>query len=185
MKKSLWILGLALLVPLVNMEQAKAYSSAVGVDPFQSDNGTGNAGLGDYETKQIVKSSTASASEALVARLIVAYDTTAVDGYTVTRAVTQTVPGQQLLACITTDAVATSDTTYHRCITKGFARVKYDAATPIEIGRPVCANAGGIARGCILGGPNAAEATANTGIISLESKASGTGDYLRVLVNLK
>lgn len=185
--KFLLFTGLALLTaPLLIYEKAHAYSSADGADPDHSGfgNGQGTNLQGDVETKGIKKSTVAGASEALVSGLVVAYDQTGDDGYTVTRAVTQSIVGQKRLACVTVDVVATSDTSYHRCITKGFARVQYNAdnARPIEDGRNACVNAAGVVRGCYLSDP---EATANTGIIPLESKANGTGTDLKVMIDLK
>lgn len=185
MKKYLILaLGLTLLASTIEAERAEAYSSAVGVDPKNEEdpmNGHGNSGYGDYETKAIVKSATAGKSEALVRGLIVAYSSEA-DGYTVTRAVTRTVPGQRQLTCMTTDAVATGDTGYHACITRGFVRVKFDATSyPITVGVPACVDVSGVVTGC----NTVAEATINTGIIPLESKASGTGDYLRAVLDLR
>lgn len=188
--KFLILAGLALLAfPLT---KANAYSSAAGADPDHSSSGgqdTNNNGLatnlqGDVETKAIKKSAVAGSSEALISGLVVAYDTTGDDGYTVTRAVAQTIVGQKRLSCVTTDDVATGDTTYHRCITKGFVRVRYNgsvAGKPIEEGRNACVDASGVVRGCYLA---AAEATANTGIIPLESKTD-SGTDLKVMINLQ
>ncbi len=181
--KMFLILGLLLSASLTT-ERAEAYSSAVGVDPKNEDqlNGNGNGGYGDYETKAIVKSAVASSSGLVSRGLMLAY-TSVADGYTVTRQVTRTVPGQRLLACMATDDIATGDTAYHRCITKGFVRVKYDAsAYPIVVGVPACVDANGIVTGCALSG---GEATVNTGIIPLESISAGTGNFLRAILNLK
>lgn len=185
MRNLILIAGLALFaISTVHVEQAEAYSSAVGVDPKDNDemNGNGNGGYGDYETKAIVKSATAGKSEALERGLIVAYSSEA-DGYTVTRAVTRTVPGLRQLTCMTMNSVATGDTGYHRCITKGFVRVKYDATSyPIVVGVHACVNARGVVTGC----DNAnGEATVNTGIIPLESRSAGSGNYLRAVLHLK
>lgn len=185
MKNLILIAGLTLFaISTINVEKAQAYSSAVGVDPKDEDqlNGNGNGGYGDYETKAVVKSAVAGQSEELVRGLIVAYGSEA-DGYTVTRAVTRTVPGMRRLACMTMGTVATGNTGYSRCITKGFVRVKYDATSyPIVAGVHACVNARGIVTGC----DNAnGEATTNTGIIPLESFSGGSGNYLRAMLNLK
>lgn len=174
--KFLILAGLAILAMTPKVH---AYSSADGVDPRNS---TGNL-AGDVETKQIVKTADAGESEALIAGLVVAYDASIADGYTVTRAVTQTIPGQRLLACVTVDSVATGDTNYHRCITKGFARVRYSGGVPFPItaGIPACVDAGGTVRGCNI---TNAEATLNTGIIPLQSKTD-SGTDLGVLINLR
>lgn len=187
MKNLILILGLALLaVPLTFLQEREAYgySSAVGVDPDKSGigNGAGTNLEGDVETKAIKKTADAGESEALIAGLVVAYDQSAADGYTVTRAVTQSTVGQNFLACVTTDTVATGDTAYHRCITKGLVRVHYNGGVrAIEAGRPACVDASGVVRGCWLAAP---EATQNTGIIPLQSKTD-SGTDLRVLINLR
>lgn len=185
MKKFLILfLGLALLSPTVITQKAEAYSSGTGVDPKNDDPGYGRTGLGDYETKVYVKSATAGASDAITAGNVLLYDETADDGYTLTRVGTSNSYGHQSkTACVALDDVATGDTAYHRCITKGFVRVQYDATTfPIEDGRQACVNTEGEVRGCDLSKP---EATANTGIIPLEAKSSGAGLYLRAMVNMK
>lgn len=187
MKNTIFLLaGLVILTAPFAIEKANAYSSAVGVDPDHSGYGNGQADnlSGDVETKAIKKSAVASSSEALIAGLVVAYDQTGDDGYTVTRAVAQSVVGQKRLACVTVDVVASNDTSYHRCITRGFARVRYNAdnARPIEDGRNACVNASGVVRGCYLSDP---EATVNTGIIPLEAKTQGTGTDLKVLIDLR
>lgn len=183
--KFLLLAGLALLAgPLV--PKAHAYSVNAGADPDRKGILDGKSAVfsNDIETKAIEKSPTAGASEALVSGLVVMYDQTANDGYTVTRAVSQNQRGQNSLACVTTDSVATNDTAYHRCINQGFAMVRYDgsnAQTPIEAGRQACVNASGIVRGCNLSG---AEATFNTGIVPLKSATDG-GTQLPVLINLR
>lgn len=185
MKKYLLILGLAIMAGTIT-EKAHAYSSQVGVDPDKSGIGDGSDGgpMGnEIETKAVKKSATAGQSEALVAGIVVGYEPTAGDGYTVTRAIAQTERGLNTLACVTVDSVATGDTSYHRCITKGFARVKYNGATyAITAGRRACVRADGVVRGCALGA--ALEATANTGIVPLESK-TGSGTDLKVMINLQ
>lgn len=186
MKSKFLILAAGLFaLSALHTPEARAYSSAVGVDPDKAGIGNGEAGpfAHDVETKAIKKSATAGKSEALISGLVLAYSSEA-DGYTVTRAVTQSHAGQQQLACAVFDEVNTGDSGYHRCITKGFARVRYNAAAPfpIEAGRFACVNASGVVRGCSLSEP---EATADTGIIPLESKASGTGTDLKVMLNLR
>lgn len=180
MKKFLLTLGLAALLAIPT-HKAQAYNSAEGVDPKNATNNLGQ----EIETKVTVKSATASASEALVPGLIVMYDQTANDGYTVTRAVSQNQRGLRTLACATLDTVASGDTQYHACITKGFAMVRYDgtqAGRPIEAGAPACVNASGVVTGCLLS--NAVEATANSGIVPLKS-ATDSGKALPVILNLR
>lgn len=184
MKSFILILGLALAVPALNTPSAHAYSSNVGADPEGSDPGYGNSGYGDMETKAIKKSAASGVSASIAARRVLAY-TSAADGYTVTRQVTQSGAGQGLLACVSTDDIATGDTSYHRCITKGFVRLKYDGSThALTAGRHACVDSEGVVRGCKQNGTDTVEATANTGIIPLESK-SDAGEYLRAIVNLK
>lgn len=180
--KILLIAGLMLFA-----SQAHAYSSPEGADPDHSGFGNGMATnlAGDVLVKSVKKSTTAGSSEALIAGLVVAYDATALDGYTVTRAVAQqTNLALNTYACVTVDSVATGDTGYHGCIVKGFARVRYASTgtTTLVAGRQACVNASGVVRGCDYG--NALEATANTGIVPLESK-TGTGTDLKVLINLR
>lgn len=190
MKKNILILaGLALLaapLTVILEEEASAYSSNAGADPDRSGIGDGSSSNlgGDVETKAIKKSATSGSSQALVPGLIVGYDATAADGYTVTRAVPQTELGQKTLACVTVSDVASGDSGYHRCITKGFARVRYNGTgtKAPAAGLQICATADGHARACDLG--SAVEATANTGIRALESK-SGSGTDLKVLINLQ
>lgn len=180
MKKFL-ILGLA-LATLFTAQNAWAYSSGVGVDPKNDDPGHGNTGYGDYETKTIVKSATAGKSASIAPRYVLAYSSEA-DGYTVTRMVTRTAAGLRQLACVSMDDIATGDTAYHRCITKGYVRVRYDGSTyGIEAGVPACVNQDGIVTGCNLSVPG--EATVDTGIIPLESK-TGVGNYLKAIINLR
>jgi hypothetical protein len=186
MKKNLILaLGLSLFaVTAFHTERAEAYSSAVGVDPKNNDelNGNGNGGYGDYETKQVVKTAASTLSGAVSRGHMLVY-TDAADGYTVTRSPARTIPNQRLVACMAMDAIATGDTAYHRCLTKGFARAKYDASTyAIVAGVHACVDANGIVTGCNNG---SGEATVNTGIIPLESVSAGTGNYLRVMLNLK
>lgn len=182
MKKSLILaLGLSLFAITI-AERAEAYSSAVGVDPKNDDPGYGNTGYGDLETKAIVKSATSGQSASITARRVLALGSED-DGYTVTRQVTRTIPGQRLLTCVSIDTIATGDTAYHRCITKGFVRLKYNAATyPIFEGVPACVDIEGVVTGCSTSN---GEATVDTGIIPLEAKSGGSGEYLRAIVNLK
>ncbi len=178
MKKNFLILGLALLAA---PNLAHAYSSPAAVDPINSISGFRGQ---EIETKSIVKSQTAGSSEALIAGLVVGYDATAKDGYTVTRAVPQTEVGQDTLACVTIESYASADSGYRPCITKGFALVRYDGSSdhPIIAGKHACVDAGGTVRGCRLG--SAIEATANTGLIPLESKTD-SGTQLRLMINLQ
>ena len=183
MKKFL-ILAMGLTLLAANVEKAHAYSSAVGVDPKNDShplNGTTDGGYGDYETKAIVKSTVAGKSGLVSKGLILQY-TAIADGYTVTRNITRSLPQMRLLACMAMDDIATGDNAYHRCMTRGFAKVRYNATYPITLGIPVCVNTDGLVDGCANGDP---EATINTGIIPLESKPVGSGDYLKVMLDLR
>ena len=136
MKKNLILaLGLSLFaVTAFHAERAFAYSSNAGADPKTDDPGQGRTGYGDLETKTIVKSATAGKSASITPRLVLAYSSEA-DGYTVTRMVTRSLVGHNQLACVSTDDIPTGDTAYHRCITKGFVKVKWDASTyPVVVG---------------------------------------------------
>lgn len=185
MRNFIFIAGLTLFaISTLHVEKAEAYSSAVGVDPKDNDelNGNGNGGYGDYETKTYVKSQTATLSGAVSRGHILSYGTED-DGYTLTRSLTRSIPNMRLASCMAIDSVATGDTNYHRCITRGFVRVKFDATSfPIVEGVPACVDASGNVTGC----NNAnGEATTNSGIIPLESRSGGTGNFLRAILNLK
>lgn len=180
MNKFLLFLGLAALLA-TPLEKAHAYSSVTGADPR---NGSGNFGQ-EIETKQIVKSGVAGASQALIPGVFVMYDKNTIDGYTVTRAISQDQYGIHAAACLNLEAVATGDTQYHPCAVKGLVFVQYDgsgATTPIEQGRPACFRSDGVLRGCYLA--NAIEATGNSGVVPLKS-ATDSGSALPVIINLQ
>jgi hypothetical protein len=186
MKKSLILaLGLSLFAATAfHVEKAAAYSSNVGADPKNDDPGFGNTGYGDLETKVFVKSATRGKSASISPRRVLAYSSEA-DGYTLTRQVTQTGAGQGMLACVSMGDVASGDTGYHRCITKGFVRLKYNGATyAIAAGVKACVDQEGVVRGCKKDGTDNVESTANTGIIPLEAKTDA-GEYLRAVVNFQ
>lgn len=183
MKKFLiLVMGLTLLA--ANVEKAHAYSSATGVDPKNDDlpaNGTVDGGYGDYETKAVVKSTVAGVSGVVSKGLILQY-TAIADGYTVSRNVSRSVPQERLLACMALDSIATGDTGYHRCLTRGFAKVQFNAVRPITVGVPACVDTNGLVDGCDLAN---GESTVNTGIIPLESKGVGvTGSFLKVMLDM-
>jgi hypothetical protein len=182
MKSFLLIAAIALAgISVAPMERAEAYSSNVGADPKNDDPGFGRTGYGDLETKVFVKSATSGKSGEVSARHVLAYSSEA-DGYTLTRQITRTLPGLRQLACVAMDAVTTGDTAYHRCITKGYVRVKYDGSVyNIGAGIPACVNESGVVTGCFAG---AGEATLDTGILPLESKTDA-GEYLKAIVNLQ
>jgi len=126
--------------------------------------------------------------------MILTYDLgNVVDGYTVTAVGENSVIGANKIACIAEKVIATGNTSQFRCITKGYVPfLRYDATNAISVGEKLCANAGGEAVQCAAcdtaGGTNDCQfgvATSNSGIISLESKASGTGTNLKALINVK
>lgn len=179
MKKTYLTFGLAAILALSLSNQAHAYSSATGPDPK---NATSNSGQ-EIETKLVVKSAASGSSQAIVAGDVLGYDQTAKDGYTVTKAITQDQRGLKTLACVALEPIATGDTQYHPCITKGFVNIPVDGtANPLEAGRPACVNGFGRVRGCNLS--VALEATANTGIIPLNS-TGGTDSSFPVILHLR
>lgn len=170
MKKYLVLIG-ALALFSAN---AFAYSSAVGPDPDAG-------GEGEMETRVFRKTTVDGESSSLSRGHILSY-ASAADGYTMTRIGDTAGAGQNRVACINVDTVATGDVAYHRCVSKGFvAFLKYDATLPITAFHNLCVNVEGIATAC----PASYGATRNTGIMSLETKASGTGSDLKAIINLR
>lgn len=177
---------LTLLMGLTLSGMAHAYSSNVGADPVNESP--------DVETKAIKKAVTdgvdGEASSISVGHIL-SY-ASALDGYTVTRIGANTPFGVNKVACIADRAIATSDKGYFTCITKGFVSVKYDATTAITAGMKLCPNGEGVAVVCAGTSTDPSSdlslakgsATANSGIIALETKASGTGT-MKAIVNLK
>jgi hypothetical protein len=166
---------------------AFAYSSNTGADPINESP--------DVEAKVVVKSAASGVSHAVSKGHILSYSAAA-DGYTVTRIGENSVRGTNQIACIADRDIATANSGSVRranCLTKGFVNfLRYDATTAITAGAKLCSNTTGVAVVCAacdsLGGANDCKfgsATANSGIISLESKASGTGSDLKAIVNLK
>lgn len=179
-------LSLALVLALTSVN-AHAYSSNAGADPINQSP--------DVESKVVVKSAASGVSSSVSVGHILSYSTAA-DGYTVTRIGENSVRGTNQLACIADRAIATASSGSVRrttCLTKGFVDfLRYDATSAITAGAKLCSNGEGVAVVCAacdsLGGANDCKfgsATANSGIISLESKASGTGTNLKAIVNLK
>lgn len=152
---------------------AFGYSSNPGADPIN--------GSPDLESKVVVKSTVNGVSDAISKGDILSYSST--DGYTVSRVGANSAAGANLMACVADRAIATSNSaTVARanCLTKGYVDfLSYDATTPIVAGTRLCVNTLGRAVTC------AADATANSGIIALEAKASGTGSNLKAIINLQ
>ncbi len=159
------VLGIFLSTPL-----AHAYQGNV-PDPKN--------GQGDVETKLFVKSQVAGFQDSIVPGNMLSYgvQTGENDGYTMTRIVGQTLAGQKEVSCISLDTVASGDTSYHLCQTKGFVGYQSPvfgtefaswsnttAGSQIVVGVNACVSALGQIRGC---SSTTGEATLNLGIIPL------------------
>lgn len=174
---------LTLILGLTMSSLAHAYSANVGADPI-NDNP-------DIETKVVRKSRVSGESSSVSIGHILSY-AAALDGYTVTRIGANTPFGTNKIACVADRAIASDNTVYSTCVTKGFVNVKYDATTAITAGMKLCSNGEGVAVVCAGfsndassdTAPHKGSASANSGIIALETAASGTGT-MKALVNLK
>jgi hypothetical protein len=173
---------LALIMGLTLSGAAHAYSSNAGADPVNDSP--------DIETKAIVKSRVSGESSSVSVGHILTYAAIN-DGYTVTRIGANTPFGTNKIACVADRAIASSDTGYFTCITKGLVNVKYDATIAITAGMKLCSNAEGVAVSCagpVNGSatlsPAFGSTTANSGIVALETAASGTGT-MKAIVNLQ
>lgn len=113
----------------------------------------------------------------------------------VTRIGENSVLGVHKTVCVAADAIATGDVGSHKCVTRGYVDyLRYDASTAISIGMKLCANAEGVAVACAActegGDPDTntncrfGNATDSSGIISLESKSSGTGSNLKAFIRI-
>jgi hypothetical protein len=193
------IIALALLLTSLCVSgNAFAYSSNVGADPVNGNH--------DVEYRVYKKSTTAGFSDAIAVGDLLSFSTQSgeVDGYTMTKVGENTALDTNLIACVALDSVATGDLAYHRCQTKGFVDfLKYDATTAIVAGQKLCALTGvqysgtagfegkaGTCAACQIGADDdnncrLVSATANSAIISLEAKASGSGSNLKAILNLK
>lgn len=153
---------------------AFGYSSNVGADPINDSP--------DIETKVVVKTTAAGYSDAVGKGEVLKYMDSGSLGYIVTR-VTEFAgaPDAKLIACVSDRAIATANGAVPQrstCITKGYVDfLKYDASTAIAVGDMLCGNSVGAAVKCA--------ASQNSGIIALESKASGTGSNLKAIINLQ
>lgn len=173
-----------LVIGLLLSLGAFAYNSPTGADPKNENH--------DQEYKAVVKSAVATISDAVSKGHILSY-TSVADGYTVSRVGENTVLGTNKIACVAGVDIATGDVGYARCVTKGFVDfLRYDATTAISAGSKLCVNSVGAAVVCAAcdnsTGNNSCKhgnATAESGIVALEAKASGTGSNLKALINLK
>lgn len=142
----------------------------------------------EQEFRVVAKSGTAGVSDAIAVGDVLTYDiANNPDGYTVTRVGSINALGSELIACIATSAIATGDTSLHRCLARGFVNnVSFTGATSgIVAGQALCANAAGQATlcgGCRNDGISSPTdcswgvATANSPITSLQTRgANGTG----------
>ena len=188
-----------------------AFLSAPLAHAYQGNVPDSKNGQGDVETKLFVKSAAAGFSDAVVAGNVLAYgiQTGENDGYTMTHIVGTTLAGQKEVACVALDSVATGDTSYHLCQTKGFVGYQSpvfstefaswsEVTTNIVAGIPACVTALGQITGCTqtagIGGFVNGQATFNLGIIplsvtSLQSDATNGpnqgGAGLAVILNLQ
>lgn len=170
MKKLFLLLALTLSLGAVD---AHAYSSNAGSDPKN--------GTADIETKQVVKH-TVTGESAAISKGHVLFYSSAADGYTVSR-IGGSVTGadHNRIVCVAADAIATGDYNYHDCVVRGYVDyLKYDATLPITAFNNLCVNYEGIAVACAA----SYGATRNTGIMALESKASGTGT-MKAIISLE
>jgi hypothetical protein len=164
-KKFLALCLAALLVP-------------VGAFAYQVQKGDPDT-AGIKEFRPVKKSAVAGVSDAILAAGELLSYSAAADGNTVTRVGDGTVLKGGLIACAAKEAIATGDTAYHLCQTRGYATVKYDATSlEWDDGESLCVNSVGAAVNCAAAG-------SKTGVIALEAKARGTsGSDLKVMLKL-
>ncbi len=151
---------------------ANAYNTVPGTDPKN--------GSDEVEYRQVVKTAVAGESSSVSRGHILSY-ASAGDGYSVGRVGDAGVAHHNRIACVAAEDIATGDVGYNLCVTKGFVSyLKYDASLPITQFNNLCVNAEGIAVACAV----SYGATRNTGIMALETKASGTGT-MKAMINLR
>ncbi len=167
------LVALLLLAPGL----AHAYSEMEGAFP---------QGTPEIETKSVLK---VAASAAIAVGDVLSYDTTVVDGYSVTKVGATTVIGNHLVACIANRAIASATVTYvpgtaivavvpTPCVTKGYVTAKYDSTGGVwTAGEHLCVNTVGALVNC------GAIASGSSAITALETKSAGTGTDLHVLIN--
>ena len=153
---------------------AFGYSSPAGVDPKNNTH--------DQEYKAVVKSAVDGESSSVSFGHLLSH-AAVVDGYTVTRiagGAIGNVLAQAKVMCVAAQDIATGNSSYNKCISKGFVDfLKYDATVAIVAFSKICANTEGIAVAC-----TGTEAT-QSGITALEAKVNGTGSNLKAMINLK
>lgn len=141
-------------------------------------------GYHDREFRTVVKSTTAGVSDAIGVGDVLSYDTTNNnDGYTVTRVGSNTGLGASKIACIAVQAIATGDTSQHRCISKGYVDfTNWSSTVAFSAGQKLCANTSGQAVTCggvTLDGQSTGSdssfgtATANSPITAASAKNAG------------
>jgi len=168
---------LVILVAALVSTSAFAYVSPQGTDP----------NLGNYESeyKSAVKSETASYSDAISKGHGLYYDLNSYTGlYKVSRYSTATAnaaTGVLFHACIAGRAVATGDVAAFPCVVRGYVDyARYDATSPIAIGGYLCIGTAATNKGVLIG----CDSGVTSGIVSLETKASGTGSDLKVKLHI-
>jgi hypothetical protein len=163
---------------------AHGYNSPVASDPKNENF--------NVEYKYIVKSAVAGESGAIAKGDVLTY-ASAYDGYTVTKMGGGASVAQQLaLACVAAEDIATGDSGYHRCVTRGYINyVKYNATIPFSAFGNVCVNSNGVVEGCtgakVAVGVDGVSGTATAAlgrIIPLQTKSSGTGSDLKAIINI-
>jgi hypothetical protein len=184
MKKFYSIAVLTLVGTLIGVH-ALAYNSPVGTDPKNENF--------NQETIQAVKSASSGVSDAIVAGDVLSFSS-ASDGYTVTRVGAATVLGNRLIACVALQDVATGNTGYFPCVTRGFVqKLNFNASTAIEVGDKLCTNTSGQAVICTacsatVPGANGCEqgqGTEDSGIVALEARSAGSGYGIKAYINTK
>lgn len=164
-----------LLIALLVSADAFAYTSAQGNDP--------NLGNYDTETKVVVKSETATYSDAITRGHGLFYSEDELTGlYKVTRTNANNgyeSAAQPYTACIAARDVETGDVAGFPCVTRGYVDYAiYDATAPILEGGNLCVGSAATVKGKLI--------SCGSGVsgrfISLEQKMSGSGSNLKVRV---
>jgi len=146
---------------------------------YTSSAGKPDASSPVQEYRVVKKSAIAGFSDAISKGDVLVY-TAAGDGYSVSRVGADSINGSHLVACIAEAAIATGDDRLHRCVSKGYVNfAAYDASgTAIALGDDLCPSADGQLQSC-------ASADSDAGIVSLDTKASGTGSDLRIMIRAR
>lgn len=169
---------LVALMALFVSANAFAYTSAQGTDP--------NLGNYEVETMSAVKSETALYSDAISKGHALYFDLNSYTGlYKVSRYSTATAnaaAGVKFHACIAGRGVATGDTAAFPCAVRGYVDyARYDATSPIAVGGYLCIGTAASVKGVLIG----CDSGVTSGIVSLETKASGSGSDLKVKLNIQ